>query len=495
MDGDGATTVEGLRHRFAESLDAFLLGRGWDESEEPEDDIEDVLRALGIDASVGGDQTEHDGDREPDSVVYARYAREYPDGVRGEVLVSEEQVDGGRRAPPEQPVRVSARLGVFYPPAEKLLRVATSTGPLGLFHDLAELLARPEDALCRFLTVDDAEQAALRLDGLIEAQRISFIETKASLDALVHAAQQEGELALATAVLAVAGRYDEASTVLRDFVARARRDSSGRDDRRVARQLGRWIDSRTRSGPPWRDPSSPPVWIDRGARRPHVGFVETYRQHRARDEAFKKLQRSGQRLDRDGWRRALVGELDARGLSESPLWIELRLDELEKGTVPPSGLFGNLKGLAKLAEVAVPFARQLGAAVKGTPTPDWLEPPDRAGYPARFLRGEHVAVSLDTSALAWLRRVLDACARSGKFANVDAWLSWENNSDSPGSALVVHLGSERVGLLDNQASDRLRPVMSAALERDELPWLTARLTALAASVPFLLEVSLPSSPG
>lgn len=67
-----------------------------------------------------------------------------------------------------------------------------------------------------------------------------------------------------------------------------------------------------------------------------------------------------------------------------------------------------------------------------------------------------------------------------------AWLSWE---EGPRERLVVSLGDQRVGTVTPAAEVAYRRVMEDAAERDELPYVPARLTPRTAD--HLLEIQMP----
>jgi hypothetical protein len=94
-----------------------------------------------------------------------------------------------------------------------------------------------------------------------------------------------------------------------------------------------------------------------------------------------------------------------------------------------------------------------------------------------------VEVELDEGAAPYLERAYAAIPRPvGSSALATAWLVWEESSER----LVVCLGDERVGTLSPEAARAYRRDMDGAAERDELPYVPARLTPRPGS--YLLEI-------
>ena len=71
---------------------------------------------------------------------------------------------------------------------------------------------------------------------------------------------------------------------------------------------------------------------------------------------------------------------------------------------------------------------------------------------------------------------------------LQAWLDWQADAER---CLAVYLGERQVGTLDETATTAYRAVMQAAGERDESPYMQARLTPRPGSGGYLLEVQLP----
>jgi hypothetical protein len=96
---------------------------------------------------------------------------------------------------------------------------------------------------------------------------------------------------------------------------------------------------------------------------------------------------------------------------------------------------------------------------------------------------------LERRAGTWLDQVHDALPKLlDRSVDFDAWLDW---SDPERRSLGVHVGEQRVGVLDEDAMTAFSPVMTAADQRDELPYTTARLTRRP-NAEYLLELGLPT---
>jgi hypothetical protein len=77
--------------------------------------------------------------------------------------------------------------------------------------------------------------------------------------------------------------------------------------------------------------------------------------------------------------------------------------------------------------------------------------------------------------------------------NVEVWLASDSEPPSSASRLSVHIGSQRVGQLDADATERFRPAIEAAAERDEDARTDAHLTRIPGGTPYILDLPLPAS--
>lgn len=330
----------------------------------------------------------------------------------------------------------------------------------------------------------DLPRVADQLAELVKESAEAFGDEIASVDALLsQLGDPVGEYldVRRAAVLAAAGRYEEASTALGrlkpgpEAFARHSRD-------RTARQLRRWIESR---GDPALIPSEPPP--DAHQQIDHGSMGDLWRQSRARDEAVKRVRANRGGKDRAALRAMLEHEFAQRGLDESRIRIEATLDHLNdssaeqlRNTVSAIGRIGH--GVLKMVrEKQLPDLRP----------PDWLEPPDRAAYELPR-SGRWIDVSLNRDASAWLDEVQAKIPSVFGVSTVRAWVSWEPEPRQDDSSLVVHFGSRMVGTIGQADLEAFIPVMDASAFRDELPVVPASLARRSTDPRYLIEVSAPT---
>jgi hypothetical protein len=286
------------------------------------------------------------------------------------------------------------------------------------------------------------------------------------------------------AVLAAAGRYDEASTVLDrlkpspDAYTRPSRD-------RTARQLRRWIESR---GDPALIPSEPPPdphqQVDRGS----IGDI--WRQSRAREEAVKRVRANSSGKGRAELRAMLEQELAQRGLHESRIRIEATLDHLNDSSAEQ--LRNAVSALGRIGLGVLKLVRE--KRLPDLRSPDWLEPPERAAY--ELPRSDRwIDVSLTTDAPSWLDAVQAQIPSVFGVSTVRAWLSWAPEPRQDNSVLSVHLGNHQVGTIGPADARAFIPVMDAAAFREELPVVPASLARRSTNPRYVVEVAAPEAGG
>ena len=122
--------------------------------------------------------------------------------------------------------------------------------------------------------------------------------------------------------------------------------------------------------------------------------------------------------------------------------------------------------------------------------PDWLNPPARAAWAVpRKASAEWVEVQIARESRQWLDRAYHAIPRLvGTTALMEAWFTWDNDGQQ---RLMVHIGEQQVGTLNETATTAYRAMMQAASDRDESPYTQARLTPRSTHEHYLLEVQLP----
>jgi hypothetical protein len=331
-------------------------------------------------------------------------------------------------------------------------------------------------------------RAAAELIAPVLAYAVPYAERYVDLDALIAEVQSDPaeygwQAEAVPLLLAAAGRFDEARQRLAEYMTSGRTEVAGDEHRRFAYQLNRWLDAGgVLPDPPTGPLGGQPVFESPSTSLP--SFSDIRRSTEARRQAFDAVRRRSEGMDRSQRRDLLLEELGRREITLSPLAVELQLDKMDLG--PTRAVGRGLKMLAGLASGVRKTARD-GIA----DPPEWLQPPPRASYPVRGYRN-WVAVELDPDAGPWLDQVLtEAPNRLNNTTQVTSWLAWDPESRTPDSRLAVHLGSERVGVVDLAATKRFVPVMEAAARRQELPWLRSRLTAVGGASTYLLELPTP----
>lgn len=411
------------------------------------------------------------------------------------------------RLPDRPPVLVSdVGVGVAYEPLRrlwpllgdrfKLSLLATSTR----WPDIAGGEDEKEDeeddhadegALLGVASEREVPAAIEALADMILDRAVPYAERYASLEALFGALEDDEDPdwvdIRAPALLAAAGRFDEAAAALDRYEPPGESDFFSRQERRTAYQLRRWVTSQgdvslLPRGPP------PSGFEDRSRRR---SFAEVRADLRARQEAVEEVRQAGRGRDRDEVRAMLEEALARRGLTESPLWFEQTLDHL--WDTPADRVRLGFQGLKALGRFGLGVAKTIrDRELPDMATPVWLEPPDPAFYELPR-GGRWIVVSLDPGVDGWLERVHQA-ARSRFFgiASVDAWLKPEPD-DSDANKIGVYVGEKRVGVIPDDAVVAYLPTMQAATFREELPYLAARLARRGQPLSYMLELVLPPS--
>jgi hypothetical protein len=212
-----------------------------------------------------------------------------------------------------------------------------------------------------------------------------------------------------------------------------------------------------------------------------------------RDAADKKkgvvaaVRAAGHEKTREELRSQFEAESARHGVALDPIWIERQLDELEWS--PAERVRHKAHGLLLAGGTLARLAQSRGIPE----APQWMRPPDDASYNVSAPHCEKTAVDVDAGAAGWLDRALaNAPGRVGDLvAILDVWFDWDAEVDGE-ARVAVHLGSEKVGGLDRQASERLVPAMQAASEQGAKPQASAQLAKAAhLQPPYLLVVDIP----
>lgn len=330
-------------------------------------------------------------------------------------------------------------------------------------------------------TAGDAARAAERFAPLILDRARPFAAGHASLDALL--AEFSGGDITYTALLAAAGRFDEARESLERLPPPLERSEFTRGERRAVRQLKRWIES---GGDPSLIPSSlPPNRLTGPKPKP---FSELWSESRARSAAVKETRAAVSGKSREQARTILRDALARRAVrAESPLWVENTLDHLwdSPGDRAQLGI-QMFKGAARFGLGVVTAIRD--RQLPDLSTPDWLEPPDHALYEVPR-SNQWIAAELDPNAGPWLDRVHQAAPHAFGTATVTAWLHRAENQHGVPGVVDVRLGEQRVGRVPPSDVHAYLRVLADASARDEYPCIDARLTRRDTPIRYLLELA------
>lgn len=439
-------------------------------------------------APAGWSPTDGEGDY---SMVLAGFVRPL-----GDEFAATAEFTRALATPDRPPVRITQPMfGVAYEPLRRLwplledrVRIATLTESVGDMPERARV--------CRMEVHAQAEVAAVatQLAGLALERAVAFAERYRSVDAILEAHRDdksEEVNMVVPALLAAAGRFEEAGSALASYRRQRGTPEESRRQRRFVYQLTRWIDS---GGDTTLLPNEPrPRRFERSERR---SAMDTWREVRARKEAVEAVREAGSGHDRSELGAMLESELAKRGARMDPLGVEQAIDQL--WTSRSERARQGAQALKALGKIGLTVANVIRTRelpeLPDMSVPDWLEPPARAVYavprchdPGR----QWTVVQLDEGSAKWLQRVHVAVPRLIKIvetATVDAWL----DSQDEGGLLQVHLGERRVGLLDEAATAIYGNVVDAAAQREELPCVEARLTPILAEAGYLLEVALPA---
>jgi hypothetical protein len=337
-------------------------------------------------------------------------------------------------------------MGLDYEPARRITTALTGFARSGVVLKQPSLvLALPDagdvadvaDSLVRFA----AEQAP-RLAGLANVDTlIEMLRQRSAAPSIEPMAILNGDKPmvpppaypeipdpvpeLVAALLAGAGRYDEARRALAECKQLDPRDGD-RENARFVRQLTRWVEHAGKLALPRTPAQWPPDWPS--------------------------------------------GELDSEVSSTLSQFVAENMPEIPLRT----------------------FSDQPSEPAEDDPDPAWMKTPERAAYPVQLSGRERVAVQLDPAAITWLDSAMSASGPvMARMRPVEVWFGSDHEQASSVSRLSVHIGSERVGELDAKTTERFRPVLEAAAERDEDPWTDAHLTRIPGPTPYLLDVLLP----
>jgi hypothetical protein len=407
--------------------------------------------------------------------VLAQLVRPLADGfaATAEVLLSSV-------SPDRPPVLVNdVSLGLAYEPLRRLWPLLGDRFQLALVATSAREADDDESALFELGATREVPHAVEALASVILDRAVPYAQRYASFDALL-AAFADGDDIRRPALLAAAGRFDEAAAALARYEPPRESGAFARQERRTAYQLRRWVSSR--GDPSLLPDGPPPSALDDTPRRP--SFAQATADVRARREAVEEVRRAGPGRDREAVRALLEDALARRGVTESPLSIEFTLDHL--WDTPADRVRQGFQGLKALSRFGLGLAKAIrDHELPDMSTPEWLEPPEPAFY--ELPRGDRwIEAALDRGVEDWLERVRqEARPRAFGLASLHAWLA-----PAP-DGIAVHIGDRRIGLIAGDAVPAYAPVMRAAAFREELPCLRARLARRGQPPRPILELALP----
>ncbi len=336
---------------------------------------------------------------------------------------------------------------------------------------------------------EEAAVVAAEIAAIIRNYDFTGIERGADLGVLLEssAAIREPHFALMVpAILAAAGRFEEAGAALDDAAVEPERTDVvdrmlSTEHARTRYQLRRWIGSRG-------DESL--LAIEAPPERVTSSVREALSRSRALRDAVQTVRRASQTTMTRAQNRVLLeDELERRGLDKEPLWVEVTLDKLHASR---SDQLGSVRRLASEGRRA---AAGIAKAIRDREVPDlsspaWLDPPEPAYYKIPFdIPKRWVRVFLEPDSRSWLEGVYEAITTALDSGTLDAWI---DRDELRPHQIVVHLGSKRTGVVTGEHAERYKALLSAAAQRGELPVVAARITRRADEPEaHLLELAIP----
>lgn len=408
----------------------------------------------------------------------ARFYRAAPGGDDRFVATAQFHVGGsrGRGSRAAEPIEVEASLGITVPAVERLLtKLGARHRNAGAERTLGELTGSPDRAV--LARPGDDPGAALRPLIAMVNEHVDDVSDLASPARWLSELQGDPdgfdfEIEVVPVALQVFERTDEARRALDRYIQQAPRPSY----RTFAEALTRFIESGA-SVPDSAD-VSPAVAREKRPRQP-PSLGEARDITRKRRAALEELARHGRGKSREE-RRAILGEALAReGLTESPVWIESRLDAHH-----PHGLLEFFKLANDLVRGAAQIAR--GRTPRD---PAFLAPPSGALDLSHSGAGRWLAVVLDPDVKPFLREASKRAARRfGESVLVTPWLQRTATHEHGDETLVVSIGQERVGTV---RACELQDAFETAATNDGAVCVIGRLTHGVGESGYLLEIDAP----
>jgi hypothetical protein len=404
------------------------------------------------------------------------------------------------RWPDDWPVEIGVRVGVGFEPALDLM-------PLLTLPPKVTLVAHPSmaDGVGRVVQLQaeaDVPAFTRRVVDLIDEHR-SFagqFPDAAAIEAVLRAAgpapgpDADRNAMSRLTLLAAMGRHEETRALLARYAAGNGTGQVHRRNGRFIRQLTRWLDA---GGPP-----IPPI-ADTLARlpavtdppRPRVSWSDAREKSRLQREAIDAVRAQADGKSSDELVRVLTTEYGRRNLEITPSTVDSLTALLQNERKPFGRARSTLRALRMLKAGGTDVVRAIRN--RSDPTPDWLQPPERASYPVHLIGRRATTVLLDPGTRDWLAAVAaKAPHRIGRTVPVDVWLTRETRSKDGSTELVAHIGDRRVGTVRGSETTAYDAIMQAAAFFDEDPCLHGRLSGPEAEeqTPPMLEIPLPTDP-
>jgi hypothetical protein len=417
-------------------------------------------------------------------------------------------------------------MGLDYEPARRLTTALTGFARSGV------MLKRPS----LVVGLPDADEIAETVDSLVRfaAEQAPSLTDLADVDTLVAMLRQRSAVPsiepmdvlrgdepmvpppgypelpdpvpeFIAALLAGAGRYDDALRALAE--CEQPDPEGGRENARFVRQLTRWVRHAGKLALPTTPAEWPADWKShlRDSQAPSsLGqfAAENMAEIKVRQEAVRAVRAVSAGKSREALRTMLRSELSSREVSMPPVSFEQTIESLATQQEPFGKARLALRGLRALWDLGrsrSPARRAVcdepNDPAEDEPDPAWMRAPERATYPIRLSGRDRAAVQLDPAAATVLESAMSTTgAGMVQTRNVEVWFGSNDDSSEDVSRVSVHLGSKRVGYLDAETSERYRPALQAAGERDEDPWTDAHLTRIPGATPYVLDVPLPEVP-
>jgi hypothetical protein len=401
-----------------------------------------------------------------------------------------------------------ARSGVVLKEPTLAVALSGEHAALGATESLVRFAAEQASSLAGFADIDTLIEM-LQRHLAVAAWEAGTVLDGADLSGPVPYAPElpDASLELIPALLAGAGRYEEARRFLGEHYPLGWQESAGPRSRRFVRQLTRWVNNDGK----FSLPTTPAIWPPERQQRPEqrtppASFLEALAESwpvvKARQEAIQAVRAVSQGKTQDELRILLRDELRKREVSMEPEGFEQRIDTLAIEREPLGKARIALRALAALRDLGLPGTTPIRSTLTGENRerlddrldPAWMQTPERAAYPILLVGPDRVAVQLDPDARTWLAEALhEAGPDAVQRRFVEVWLAPDSELPASAPRVSVHIGSRRVGYLDADATERLRPALQAAAERDEDAQMKVHLTRLAGTAKYVLALPLPAS--